>query len=256
MIQITRQSSAPARLRNAGKRLAQRDRAAYIANRSEYRSGYYKFTYDRKVYAAKRVKNDLVEIHHCKCCYCEKKFPPVKLDIEHFRPKGAVKQSIEDDQEWPGYYWLVYSWDNLLLSCGDCNRIHKKELFPLANPPDRARSHEDCCRIEQALLVDPVKQDPRTHIKFDGPAPTGDTAEGEETIKVVGLRRWQLYEYRQFRLIELDELVARLVGAAEKPDDAQLQADADQARCCIESAKSPGGEFSSMAIDYLAQFGL
>ena len=256
MIQITRQSGAPARLRNQGKLWTDRDCAAYVANPSKYRSGLWKFSHDRDVYAAARVKNMLVEMHHCKCCYCERKFPPVKLDVEHFRPKGAVKQSVEADQEWPGYYWLVYNWDNLLLSCGDCNRIYKKELFPLANPADRARSHDACDGKEQALLIDPVGQDPRTHIRFDGPEPKGETDKGRATIKVVGLYRNQLIEERQFRLDKLDGLLAILVAAAEKPHNAQLKADADQARRCIESAKAPGAEFSSMAIDYFAHSGL
>ena len=255
MIQISRQSSAPARLRNAGKPYTDRDCAAYEANPKEYRSGLWKFTHDRRVYAAPRVKKLLVEMHRCKCCYCEKKFPPVMLDVEHFRPIGAVKQSIEEDREWPGYYWLAYSWDNLLLACQECNRTHKKESFPLANPTDRARSHHDCLGKEQALLIDPVGQDPRTHIRFDGPAPMSGTAEGRATIKVVGLRSSPLNEDRLFRLDELDAQLAILVGAAQNPYDAQLQADADQARCCIELAKAPGGEFSSMAIDYFAKFG-
>lgn len=52
------------------------------------------------------VKDALAVIYFGKCAYCEQK---VELThVEHYRPKNL-------------YYWLVFSWDNLLLACPHCN---------------------------------------------------------------------------------------------------------------------------------------
>lgn len=66
-------------------------------------------------YKKNDIKEALTKIYHSKCAYCEKKvgdtFPP----IEHYRPKAI-------------YYWLAYSWDNLLLSCVACNTYKGKHF--------------------------------------------------------------------------------------------------------------------------------
>ena len=59
----------------------------------------------KELYGKSSIKDKLKQIYNKKCCYCESKYANT---IEHYRPK--VK-----------YYWLVYSWDNLLLACETCN---------------------------------------------------------------------------------------------------------------------------------------
>lgn len=61
------------------------------------------------LYKTSSVQKELTKIYYFKCAYCEKKLLDTDLHIEHYRPKSV-------------YYWLAYSWDNLLLSCGQCNR--------------------------------------------------------------------------------------------------------------------------------------
>ena len=75
-------------------------------------------------YQNKKLKESLKSIYNHKCAYCEQKmvFPKENqnksasndLTLEHYRPKST-------------YYWLAYSWDNLLPVCYDCN--HAKEDF-------------------------------------------------------------------------------------------------------------------------------
>jgi len=70
-----------------------------------------------------------------KCAYCEKFiFTDQFGDIDHFRPKAAIKNKdgsdvmiIVNNQEvkHEGYYWLTYDWKNLLPSCILCNRPSK-----------------------------------------------------------------------------------------------------------------------------------
>ncbi|NOS87650.1 MAG: TIGR02646 family protein, partial [Methylococcaceae bacterium] len=52
------------------------------------------------------VKIALKNIYHSKCAFCEQKIE--QFHVEHYRPKQT-------------YYWLAFSWDNLLLSCATCN---------------------------------------------------------------------------------------------------------------------------------------
>ena len=66
----------------------------------------------------RRIENKLSELYKSKCCYCETNISGT--EIEHYRPKND-------------YYWLVYSWDNLLAVCSQCNR-KKGKKFPTKNP--------------------------------------------------------------------------------------------------------------------------
>jgi len=98
-------------------------------------------TFDRSIYGSPEVKEALREAQHDKCCFCESKITHVSPgDIEHFRPKAAVRQSPQTPLHRPGYYWLAYEWSNLYLACEQCNRRHKQNLFPLLHDSERARS--------------------------------------------------------------------------------------------------------------------
>lgn len=172
MIQIRRPDEGPARLQRLGESQTQRDCEAYDACPSNYQSGAAKFR-KGKYYCEKEVKDLLVKVHHSKCCYCERRlWESDDLEVEHFRPKGGVRQALDQANDEPlGYYWLAYRWENLLLSCNPCNRRYKKTFFPLENPAERARSHHDDTTRERPLFVDPVRQDPREHIRFDDDTP-------------------------------------------------------------------------------------
>jgi uncharacterized protein (TIGR02646 family) len=256
MIRIPRPDKGPASLKRWGERQTRLDCAAYDANPSDYHSGAARFP-KKKYYSAKAVKDLLVRIHHGKCCYCEKRFPRSNLHVEHFRPRSGVRQTLNQKKDdLPGYYWLAYRWDNLLLGCNDCNSLCKGTRFPLADLKKRARSHHHDIGNELPLFVDPVEQDPRNHIHFDGDAPEGLTPQGRMTIDGIGLRRTELREDRLEKLAEIDTFYAFLELAKENPSIAKLQAKAEKARELIEAAKQPEAEFSSMVRDYVARLGL
>ncbi len=67
-------------------------------------------------YKERDVKTSLKAIYHNKCAFCEQRVE--EWQVEHFRPKSI-------------YYWLAYSWDNLLYCCSTCNR-NKSNTFPIA----------------------------------------------------------------------------------------------------------------------------
>jgi uncharacterized protein (TIGR02646 family) len=123
--------------------------------------------FDRAVYADQSVKETLVARQHSKCAFCEAK--PLHVsdgDVEHFRPKAAVRQSDAEPLERPGYYWLAYAWENLLFACERCNRRHKKNLFPLIAPAHRATSHRAPIADEMPVFIDPSMEDPEQYITY------------------------------------------------------------------------------------------
>lgn len=101
---------------------------------SIYRDPYY----DANGKTASHVIDKLNTWYHYKCAYCERRY---KLDVEHYRPKGEVRDLNNDlvtiaDQngnqtQHPGYYWLGYEWSNLIPACISCNRDGgKNSKFP------------------------------------------------------------------------------------------------------------------------------
>jgi uncharacterized protein (TIGR02646 family) len=194
MIKIQRTNPGSARLLKSGTRQTERDCAAYDASPKEYISGAKRFP-QKNYYNWKVVKDALMKMHHGKCCYCEKQIERADLHVEHFRPRGALRQAADADNEYPGYYWLAYSWDNLLLACPTCN-VTKRSTFPLENPEQRARSHNDDLASEKATFVNPAVDDPRDHIRFKDDAPYPLTECGRRTINELELHRDELFELR------------------------------------------------------------
>src|SRR5690606_12865612 len=99
----------------------------------------------------------------------------------------------------PGYYWLAYEWQNLFLACRRCNGQYKRNLFPLRDPGRRARHHRASLPRESPLLIDPGEEEPEEFISFREDVPVGidNGSRGEETIRVLGLRRENLGEERR-----------------------------------------------------------
>ncbi len=253
MIRIERPAEPPPSLKRWGEIQTTCDRAEYKACPHAYDVGVRKFP-EKFYYRSSRVKTQLVEIHHCKCCYCEQGLHPDVLHVEHFRPKRGFRQALrQKTDEWPGYYWLAYQWDNLLLACPTCNSTYKRTFFPLANPKKRARSHCYDVGQEKPLLIDPAREDPRRHIRYENEVPMGVTKRGRETIKGIGLDRSNLREDRLHAIAHIEARFTITEAATKHTGDRELQAKAAEASAFIESAVQPHAEFSSMAIDYLAR---
>lgn len=72
-------------------------------------------TFDNR-YRTTDIKEMLDTIYLGKCAFCESRVEQITID--HYRPKRG------------GYYWLAYSWDNLLYVCPKCNE-YKGNTFPV-----------------------------------------------------------------------------------------------------------------------------
>lgn len=113
-------------------------------------------------YKLKDIKEKLKLIYYNKCAYCEQK---IELShVEHYRYKNK-------------YYWLAYSWGNLILACPHCN-TNKGTHFELqgtnvvfTNMESEIKNINKICIdydiLEQPKMVNPEITDPEPHITFD-----------------------------------------------------------------------------------------
>jgi uncharacterized protein (TIGR02646 family) len=172
-----------------------------------------------RVYKNVDLATELERVFGKKCAYCESLFAHITpKDIEHFRPKSEI--TIDGGKLTPGYYWLAGEWDNLLVSCPDCNRgrnfevpgqpalvrLGKSTQFPLEDEAKRIRGpgpgleHEEGVR----LLINPCEDEPADYLLFTNngliqarPDATGRPCrKGEVSIAVYALQRKPLVEER------------------------------------------------------------
>lgn len=153
---------------------------------------------DSKIYGHEDVKTALRNLQHGICCYCESYYESTTFgDVEHYRPKGYFQQHKGDKQNRPGYYWLAYKWDNLMYACEKCNRIYKKNYFPLKDPSKRFDKDLRNISQEEPLLINPYEEkNPERHLTFDENRIKPLTDEGKASIEYYGLDREELDESR------------------------------------------------------------
>lgn len=247
MIRVERPAQAPEILHGDGQHEANRNRERYDEDAERYRAGTTRFDFDRDIYAHPSVKSALLAAQHRKCCYCESKFRGTSYGaVEHFRPKGAVRRRHGTLLLYPGYYWLAYEWENLLVSCEVCN-TRKGTLFPLVDESTRARSHRDSVDEETPVFIDPANEDPAVHIQFRRAEVVRLTDRGLQTIKGLGLRRSELESAREEHL----ELLKALYAVTVELDDEVTPASVDAARALLNVKIRPEAEFSAMVRDFL-----
>ena len=216
MIRIAKTPVPPATLVREAAAARRTLEAAYDANPPGcQRPGTAALKPRRAIYAARDVKARLMADQHNKCAYCEAAFVHSSPgDVEHYRPKAGFRQTDATPVQGPGYYWLAYEWTNLLFACEDCNRIRKRQLFPLHNDPaGRARNHHHDLAQEAPLLLNPAHgDDPAAHLTFAEEAAQGLTPEGQASVAAYGLNRPTLLDDRRERLRSLrdTEMLARL----------------------------------------------
>jgi len=175
--------------------------------------------YDNR-YRYEDIKQALNTLYHQKCAYCESR--ERRLQVEHYRPKSH-------------YYWLAYSWDNLLLACSACNGLKKHEF--------EVRGRRATCDItpgseafgllhhlseqyntrEQPMLLNPENpQDAALFIHFvfakDG-SMSSEHARCQHTITTCGLNEERTLRLWRGKIVEklrkrLNTIVFRSTGAA------------------------------------------
>lgn len=112
------------------------------------------------------VANHLWRAQHYKCCYCEQKIMQCFNDVEHYRPKASADRRPGSLAR-HGYWWLAFTWDNLLFACPACNRSAKNDRFPLPHGSITLQAENPAPGNEAPLFIDPSGIiNPVEHIKF------------------------------------------------------------------------------------------
>lgn len=169
----------------------------------------------KNLYKVGSVQKQLNKLYHLKCGYCEKTLLDTPKHIEHYRPKKT-------------YYWLAYSWDNLLLSCGECNSAkgyrfetthakisYAKESFEQIHT---FGNHYD--RLEEPLIINPEKEDILDQLHFNNKGEVySSNIRVNHTISSCNIDREALCKLRESILIDfIDEMEGHYFYFKEKKD--------------------------------------
>jgi hypothetical protein len=216
-----------------------------------------------------------------KCAYCEKSMSDIPKDAEHWRPKRKI--TGVQAGEHPGYFWLAYSWRNLLPSCSMCNSYDgKKNQFPIANNHvfrRRLTDHEldqlkcrseaiespnqpgvwylgaeDLDYLEGPLLLHPyVDETPTEHLEFkaDGFV-EGLTKKGESSIKVFALNREEL-RFLRSQAEQATEARVLMEIAWAKENGRDPQESLDEAEEIVGRSLDERAPFSAAKLSTLAR---
>lgn len=138
------------------------------------------------------IKEVFIKHQSGKCCYCEKQLEGLSgkkdYDVEHFRPKGRVRDWFADKgnallPDFPGiaasaqaqatgYYLLAYHLRNYAAACSTCNSNLKSDYFP--THLDMVLGDEDASTMDAAelpYLIFPLADwgpKPEDLIQFEG----------------------------------------------------------------------------------------
>lgn len=144
MIRVTRGGAPPELAAEQAKRLplAQQKIAEGVKLTRKDLAGYDK------------AKLRLYTGQHRKCAYCEDATKMPYEPVEHFRPalRAFRGPSFSD----VGYWWLAWTWENLLFACSICNSSFKRDLFPLEDGSAVMAAMDALPCSENAVLVDPA----------------------------------------------------------------------------------------------------
>lgn len=115
-------------------------------------------------------KDNFIERFGDKCWYSEVKRMNTDFNVDHFRPKGAVKKAKESyavrvvggqSQKHSGYWWLAFEPKNYRYSCQYANQPRdnggKHDYFPLQDESTRVWGQ---CSLANHNVEDPILIDP------------------------------------------------------------------------------------------------
>ena len=161
--------------------------------------------FDPSIYANQSVKQNLTQISHGRCMYCESQVLHTGgYCIDLFRPPWGVTNGKISYRK--NYIPLAYEHNNAIFSCKVCSQQYKGTQFPVIGKrfPDVEISQE------KNLLIHPVMDNPRDFIRFN---PLNAHAYARDTIN-----RFYL-EWKSLSSEEVDSLAAENPRAIPEQQD-------------------------------------
>ncbi|WP_420573277.1 hypothetical protein [Kordia sp.] len=189
-----------------------------------------------------------VEFEYRICQHCDQEYPRYSEGVIENKvcthcgeaPSGTKKQLkklLKKRMIKPGYYWLAADWDNLFLSCRNCNQKSKQLLanatelesvgkmnqFPLLKEELRLKTHTEKLKKEEKvrLLINPSIEDPEEYFEYDIESgvirakKTDDLTEKRAiaSIKVYSLQRVPLVHLREKKIVDISRQMKRVEKA-------------------------------------------
>lgn len=225
----------------------------------------------------KKVKKALAETFNHKCWYTEAPQQGTDVDVDHFRPKKRVQETLKETVPHEGYWWLAFDIENYRYSCIVANRRRtdvesgvtggKADYFPLLEENDRAWKPSDCLASEQPVLLDPLKvtdtqlivfkEDGEAMPRYDEKSHARKFLRADKSIDLYNINHSDFVRRR----IELRDEIDRLVKAArlyfnklENSGDALNDFSYEEAIYQLRKMRSASSPFSSFCVSYLDTF--
>ena len=168
------------------------------------------------------IKEKLNSLYYHKCAYCEDHAEQTHVD--HYRPKKE-------------YYWLAYSWDNLMCSCPTCNQFKKNDFRIKGIKAVAPKTTDDLSGInvwssqkydrqEKPLLLNPERDTIEDVFSFDKEGHIRGIGErATYTIDTCHLDRKELVDARRKIVCDFQDAVATEIVNAST---------VEEQRCAIE----------------------
>jgi hypothetical protein len=176
------------------------------------------------------VRSLLYKRQFYKCCFCEFKEQDTFNPVEHYRPKARADRSPGSPQQ-HGYWWLAWTWKNLLFARQPCNTQYKRMRFPLEPGSVVLSAGQAPPGTERPLLIDPAAENPLVHIQFRRtsinlrtywiPFSRAGSQKGDWTIRIIGLDRRALLDHYNDHVARVVSPVVARVSAALQSNDLQ-----------------------------------
>lgn len=224
----------------------------------------------------KTIKPILAQIFNHKCWYTEAPQQGTDVDVDHFRPKKRVQETLSANSPHDGYWWLAFSLNNYRYSCIVANRRRidvdtgltggKADHFPLVDEQFRANTPSCDLESEQPVLLDPTKATDAQLIFFkqDGEAIPRYSEDqharkflrADTSIMLYHLNHTDFVRAR----LELRDAIEEDVAAAKRYFNKLESGDADndlayeQAIRRLRQMQSKNAPYSSFCVAYLDTF--
>jgi len=142
-----------------------------------------------------RIRNWLLGQFNNKCWYSEAQDSVSSIHVDHYRPKGRVKQDLGSTTD-EGYWWLAFDWKNYRI-CGQLLNVKKGDLFPTIEGARCTADDLVSLQLEAPALIDPLTDQTRL-ISYEkdedaciavvaGGLGKSDITRAEKTIEIMGM---------------------------------------------------------------------
>ena len=187
-----------------------------------------KYCTSDNLYKPDKIKLALDKIYHRKCAYCEKNLKDADRHVEHYRPKVP-------------YFWLAFSWDNLLIACKKCNELKSNKFTAYLEWKQLQYNNETLKtaqskiqaynKVEQPLIINPEQETTASleaHFTFDLKTAMliPKSKQMKVTIEVCRLNRKELIELRADELTRLKKYLRQDLLSWKAPPEKEARAKA------------------------------